>query len=657
MGDTGAAFEPVGQYYNAVSPDESVTSARELTDCRFKALFDVREVFTLKDLLGDDFVESLVHLAPDGWAERVGEALLDTKSNEHHMNAILQSALKEIDGVEGLPVGIQNSNSKNASFSAVTGGKNQQNNQKAGEVKKESAQASLETEDQDEDEKQRPEEMENAPKLTVRERYIRNLFVDSYNDECYKGLDRVNGLPITLQSQPNFAMWAVGGGGMLITCEGKDERKYVLHNAVRQCAAYMLVHMYYWLVTTGKAVESVYGVAVAGAKCRDMQPNRFAVVLMRVSLPTKIGGKLRVDKYVIGESLEQLWKFTAFLCPRKPSESVDLRVGKSRPACLQMPLALLEENPNGWQMVPNGTANLVLLIEEERGWNALGPYLQDRALDRLNYRRRCAPRGGGRYPFYFKSKNYLATTDPQNSAFYENTYDMTSEALIDIRDAYSMPPFQTASGVYILMSPMGILFHRASFKGGLRAFAKEFVVFMDRVLECQEVSGIVHGDIHLGNLLLDQKQRLRLIDYDEARVGDLTVRNAQTERQQLVYNERLAKDYVLYTKGQLIQLFWECWHNLKEESSADLRITLLYGNYHAKCSEGGSPDAEDVETCYERLREVLPQLSDSREVLADSQPKENPTKVQNTKARNAEKRKKKRDKKPKATDSWSHIID
>ena len=61
------------------------------------------------------------------------------------------------------------------------------------------------------------------------------------------------------------------------------------------------------------AVESVYGVAVAGAKCRDMQPNRFAVVLMHMSLPTKIGGKLKIDKYAIGESFNNC----GLLVPKK----------------------------------------------------------------------------------------------------------------------------------------------------------------------------------------------------------------------------------------------------------------------------------------------------------------------------------------------------
>ena len=82
------------------------------------------------------------------------------------MNAILQTALKKIDGVDGLSVGIQNSNTKHASFSVATGENKQQNKQKTGEAKQESAQASFKAEDQDEDKKQRPDEMENARQLT-----------------------------------------------------------------------------------------------------------------------------------------------------------------------------------------------------------------------------------------------------------------------------------------------------------------------------------------------------------------------------------------------------------------------------------------------------------------------------------------------------------
>lgn len=93
-------FEPVGQHYHAISPDdESLTSAHELI--HFKNLFECVTVDSLDELfsLGNTPTAPPV---PDGWAQRVKAALLDIESSEDHMNGILQNALKEADGLRGL---------------------------------------------------------------------------------------------------------------------------------------------------------------------------------------------------------------------------------------------------------------------------------------------------------------------------------------------------------------------------------------------------------------------------------------------------------------------------------------------------------------------------------------------------------------------------
>ena len=113
MAETLETFEPVGQYYNAISPDESVTSAHELSDTRFRQLFDVEEVFTLSDLFGvSSGGVSTKNPVPDGWTTRVGDALRDVTSSELHMNAVLQNALKEAPGVAGLETEYQSKTAK-----------------------------------------------------------------------------------------------------------------------------------------------------------------------------------------------------------------------------------------------------------------------------------------------------------------------------------------------------------------------------------------------------------------------------------------------------------------------------------------------------------------------------------------------------------------
>jgi hypothetical protein len=124
--------------------------------------------------------------------------------------------------------------------------------------------------------------------FTVKERPIRDLFSDCYGDDSYTRLERLHGLPsMSLTSRPDFAAWA--DGRMLMTCEGKHKENFKLIHAIRQCSAYMLVHLFYWLVTKSRVVQSVFGVAVAGTNCKDRRGDtKFAVVLMRLSLPKAV---------------------------------------------------------------------------------------------------------------------------------------------------------------------------------------------------------------------------------------------------------------------------------------------------------------------------------------------------------------------------------
>ena len=401
---------------------------------------------------------------------------------------------------------------------------------------------------------------------------------------------------------------------MVITCEGKNAQNYVLHNAVRRCASYMLVHLFYWVATKSKLVESVYGVAVAGIKCKDMSPKKgYAVVLMSMSLPSVIGGMLRIKKYAVPlNSLEELWTFTNFVCEKTPGSAPDLLVGGGRPACLQVPLELLRTKPNGWTMVENGTANLVICVDQKQGWTTIGDFFEDPSMERMTEKLHGKQVN---YPFYFKSKNYLATDDPQNVMFYISTEGVQLKSFLDVQ-VYLIPPSATTTGLYILMTRVGTPFRAFhTFPWGLQGFAGAFDSFANRVLACQRESRLVHGDIHMGNLLIDEQHQLRLIDYDEARYNRLTVRTPRPDqdRQRFVYNQALANDFVQFTKNQLLQLFVECWRRVRkvsgEDSVADIRVTTVEGDFHLCFTDGQSPDASAVDDLFDRFREVLRDIS------------------------------------------------
>lgn len=273
----GDSFEPIGQFYNAISPDESV----QLNEGRFKNLI-----------------------------------LMETERySEEHMNARMQRAMTEC-GLLGLKTEIV----------------------KTVEVKPENTRAEKTKQNDDRGvQNEKGIETELFDLLKVKERQIRNMLLDCYKDNSYVGKERVNGLPITLESRPDFAAWSQDG--MMLTCEGKNKENFNLFSATRQCTGYMLIHLFYWLVTKSRLVGSVYGVAVAGAGCKGMNKGEFTVVLLRLSLPMKIGEKLILHKYQIDQSnvnsLEDLCFFANRVCNMKPLDACKLASGHGCPGLLQ----------------------------------------------------------------------------------------------------------------------------------------------------------------------------------------------------------------------------------------------------------------------------------------------------------------------------------
>lgn len=599
-------FEPVGQYYHAISPDESLTSAHELTEARFKNLFECVSVDSLDKLLSPDNAPAAPPV-PDGWVQRVEAALLDTESSEDHMNGILQNALTEADGLHGLRVDAEETGKTKQRKETLQGKKKGEKffNIKFGSPRKKSS---------------KKQNMEVVRLLKVKERQIRNLFSDCYGDDSYNNVERQNGLPISLKSRPDFAAWAAHTGGMLMTCEGKNKNNFELFHAIRQCSAYMLVHLFFWLVTKSKVVQSVYGIAVAGTNCKGMRggdsADSFAVVLLRLSLPTKIGGKLRLEQYKIApgssRSLEQLWTFTNGVCKMCPLESADLLYGQGCPALLQMPSEILgaEPNPDQWAMIKNGTANLILRINSQEGWKYIGQCLEDGTFEYFEQSLTNDLGDERGYPLYFKSKTFLATDNPGNLDFYLIANRQRTPGFIDLQEAYKVPPLRTGTGLYILMPNMGDPFCSSdSCHQDLWNLASKFLPFMKRVLDCQKDSKLVHGDIHAGNLLYDGNM-LHLIDYDEARTSFVTARQPQTDNQRRVYNERLTEDVDQFTKNQLINLFQECLDSfgLDTTGTAPDSITGLMEEYRTAFKDGQSPDAVAVDIIYDRLYEALQEI-------------------------------------------------
>ena len=95
-----------------------------------------------------------------------------------------------------------------------------------------------------------------------------------------------------------------------------------------------------------------------------------------MSLPTEIGGKLVLKQMVFsphnGRNLTDLW---VFLCRILRSQTVandpPCPIGMGSPALLQVPREAMLNWPAGLEMIRNGTASLVLRIDNANSWIAL----------------------------------------------------------------------------------------------------------------------------------------------------------------------------------------------------------------------------------------------------------------------------------------------
>ena len=90
-------------------------------------------------------------------------------------------------------------------------------------------------------------------------------------------------------------------------------------------------------------------------------------------------------------------------------------------------------------------------------------------------------------------------------------------------------------------------------------FQLEFVALMQRTLQFQALTHLIHGDIHEGNVLYNAKaiqgSRLHLIDWDEALRNQPCPRKIGCAEERLRYPPELRSFPEQYTKQQFLHLF------------------------------------------------------------------------------------------------------
>ena len=192
------------------------------------------------------------------------------------------------------------------------------------------------------------------------------------------GFEYGNGLPIKMSWKPDFCLRCNHG---YILGQGKNNQKYSVDDAIRQNTTYMLPNLYDQVVRRSRLPPAVYGIAVAGSRCKETERGGFTVVLQRLSFPQKVGGRLELRQLHLTQKEGRLATVWEFLSRVRRTQVRTIRFGQKSPALLQVPydVLLMRDWPGDVEMVQNGTACLVLRVRSYPGLVGLIDLLPDRA--------------------------------------------------------------------------------------------------------------------------------------------------------------------------------------------------------------------------------------------------------------------------------------
>jgi len=570
-GDDEQAFvTPVGAGYYAISPEESVTSAHELKQGKFEELFEVTPVADLRDLFVGVTTETAATINAKleetppckKWSAHKLGVKIQNMNSEGLMNAEVQTCLRDsLSSVNGL--GIYN-------------------------------------------------ETESKEKVGfVKEKAMRTLLEVCYGDNKPRQ-GSINGLPISLESKPDYVVWSKSKS-MMLTGEGKNHSKYNPQDSLRQSVTYMLVNLFRCVVWKSKAVDAVYGVSICGPKCSDMNGKKYIVNLLRLSLPDTFGGKLHLMIFDVVD-LDHLWKFTNAVCTINLSGAKDIEMGGSGcPARMLVPKNILQQSCSsldGWRMIKNSNASLVIRLENGDGLDFVAGNLNCALLLKKRWLKDIKQNEVG-FPCFFKLKNHLGTHEPYGMHFYlVLDDDEEAEYLFDLQQAYKVKPVIHTCGIFFVMSDMGIPIVDPSCEArrlDYAVFTNLFFNLMNRTTKILDLLLFHHGDIHVGNLVYNQSaHKLCLIDYDEgSSKSPVIARKPITTAQKRIFVSGLRKSPLAFTKNQFINLFCECWTMFLQGNTKDAATTssvdAFVRMYHDLFVRNQNLDAGQVDSTFHAL--------------------------------------------------------
>lgn len=368
-------------------------------------------------------------------------------------------------------------------------------------------------------------------------------------------------------------------------------------HATLLCAAKMYRHLLWLRSVTGKSISHLYGFSIY---CSDHN-NADLITLSKLRLEIPAAGRqigarfpffVHSNRYLLVPTsrvssksfLDDLGSFVLAPHRPRPSDCVNLHSIHPGPTMLVPPklLVMLEAQPSTAseqvrdhriKIVPTITGSLVIRcrtvttmiqilsassVEDESNDDLMATIGNLRRIEKAEqvmawYVKCKTPISFG--PFWETSKIAINSTRRRLALLLEREKHSLSKQQVavanDWLDMHAVNAILEPHRNLTITRDMG-----TAFRGELswNEFATAFSSLANRTLLFQNMTNLIHGDIHGGNILLKEK-KLILIDWDEASRDKPIRRITVSEEEKRQYPSALVSFPELYTKQQFLALF------------------------------------------------------------------------------------------------------
>lgn len=350
----------------------------------------------------------------------------------------------------------------------------------------------------------------------------------------YSVKEKEQGLLLKLTSKPDICILR---GREIIVGEIKQKPNYDMSWAKRQCSVYCYGVLYYYRVILGIPVDRVFGFWVCGPNCKDLKKNsnnKYAVGIMEVQAPTALGeiftGKQYMDMYDLtsNDGLKLLLQFLKDGKIASIEKKLQVSIEDRGPHHFSLPSALWEQK--GFSIVKGGTSAMVFklstnqLVEflrqnvtgtkDEEEWE---DFVADKVtecttttgLDCVYLKIRTKDTSVRFNPSFKKSWSKIS-----QKATKPGITEAEREAFGEFLGTYIVEPYEDEYFCLCLMADRGRPLQGLLATGKVRQLLRDELdrLKLNAKLLCEH---IIHGDILLHNVVMDDDNSLHLIDFDE----------------------------------------------------------------------------------------------------------------------------------------------